>query len=254
VSPTIPHAVEIDGLWTRYGATSVLEDVTLAVRAHEVLGVIGRGGAGKTSLLKAVLMLLPLDAGSVRVLGEPHHAPGARARIAYLPQRFRPPGHLAGHDYVRLTLAFYGRHAKRPQTAILAEQVELDPAALDRPIRGYTKGMVQKLGLLAALLSELPLLVLDEPLSGLDPDARRLMKRRLLDYRARGRTILLSSSIPSDHEALCERVAVLHQGRLRYLGSPGDLEARHDAPTLASAFRSEIEGPYAGRHGAAARA
>jgi hypothetical protein len=135
LSLTVPHAVEIDGLWTRYGATTALEDITLFVRSHEALGVIGRHGAGKTSLLKAVLGLLITDAGSIRVFGEPHHTPDPRLRIGYLPQRFRPPGDLLGHEYVRLTLAFYGRHAKRPQTAVLAEQIDLDPAALDRPIR-----------------------------------------------------------------------------------------------------------------------
>jgi ABC-2 type transport system ATP-binding protein len=241
MSTTVPPALEIDGLGTRRGSTATLEGVTLNVRSQEVLGVVGRTGAGKTSLLEAVALLLKPAAGRIRVFGEPHDAPGARARIAYLPARFRPPGHLAGHDYVRLALAFYGRQAKRPQTAILAEQLEFDPAALDRPIRSYRKGMVQKLGVLALILSGLPLLVLDEPLSGLDPGARRLVKRHLAAWRAQGRTILLSSSIPSDHEDLCDRVAVLDRGRLRYLGSPGDLRARHDAPTLASAFLAEIE-------------
>jgi ABC-2 type transport system ATP-binding protein len=251
LSPTVPHAVEIDRLWARYGATTALEDLTLSVRSPEALGVIGRSGAGKTSLAKAVLRLLLPHAGSVRVFGEPHHAPAARSRVGYLPQRFRPPGDLLGHEYVRLTLSFYGRQARRPQTAILAEQIDFDPAALDRPIRCYAKGLVQKLGLLAMLLTDLPLLVLDEPLSGLDPGARRMAKRQLLDYRSRGRAILLSSSIPSDHEELCDRVVVLHKGRLRYLGSPADLRARHGAPTLATAFLGEIEEPDSERRGSA---
>jgi ABC-2 type transport system ATP-binding protein len=252
LSLAVPHAVEIDRLGARYGATTALEDITLAVRSHEALGVIGRRGAGKTSLLKAVLGLLIADAGSIRVFGEPNHTPGPRSRIAYLPQRFRPPGDLLGQDYLRLTLAFHGRHAKRPQTAILAEQIDLDPAALDRPIRSYAKGMVQKLGLLAMLLADRPLLVLDEPLSGLDPGARRMAKRQLSDYRARGRAILGSSAIPSDHEELCDRVAVLHEGRLRYLGSPADLRARHGAPTLATAFLAEIAEPDAEGRGSGA--
>ena len=249
-----PPALAIEGLAVCYGHTTALADVALAIRQHEILGLMGRSSAGKSTLLKAALMLLAPHAGSVRVLGEPHGAPGPRSRIAYLPQRFRPPGHLLGHDYVRLTLAFYGRQAKRPQTAILAERLDLDPAVLDRPIRCYAKGMVQKLGLLAMLLADLPLLVLDEPLSGLHPGARRIAKRRLLDYRARGRAILLSSSIPSDHDKLCDRVAILHRGRLRYLGSPADLEARHDAPTLASAFLAEIERADGAGRGAAVRA
>jgi ABC-2 type transport system ATP-binding protein len=113
--------------------------------------------------------------------------------------------------------------------------------------------MVQKLGLLAALLTDLPLLVLDEPLAGLDPAARRRLKRQLATYRARGRTILLSSAIPSDHEELCDRVAVLHERRLRYVGAPGDLQARHRAPTLATAFLAEIESAPAGARVAVSR-
>jgi ABC-2 type transport system ATP-binding protein len=240
------HAIEIEGLWAGYGAAAALEDVTLAIRRNETFGLLGRAGAGKTSLLKSLLMLITPDAGTLRIFGEPHQAPGARAQLAYLPQRFRPPGHLLGHDFVRMTLLFHGRRAKRAETAVLAELIELDPRALSRPIQSYSKGMTQKLGLLATLLTDLPLLVLDEPLSGLDPAARRLMKRQLAAYRARGRTILLSSSIPSDHEELCDRVAVLHRGRLRYVGSPGDLQARRGAPPLTTAFLAEIDGVPAG--------
>jgi ABC-2 type transport system ATP-binding protein len=246
MSAQAANAVEIAGLWTSVGGGSALVDVSLTVRQHEILGVVGRRGAGKTSLLEAVLMRANPDAGTVRIFGEPHHAARARAQLAYLPQRFRPPGHLSGHDFVRMTQAFHGRQTKRAGTAILAAQIELDPGALNRPIRSYSKGMAQKLGLLAALLTDRPLLVLDEPLSGLDPAARRLLKRQLAAYRARGRTILLSSAIPSDHEALCDRVAILHQGRLRYVGTPGDLAARHRTPTLTTAFLAEIESAPAG--------
>ena len=190
------NAIEIEGLWTSVRGAPVLVDVSLSVRQHEIFGVLGRRGAGKTSLLAAVPMRAPLDAGTIRIFGESHAAPGARAHLAYLPPRFSPPGHLSGHDFVRMTQAFHGREAKRARTAVMAESIALDPGALNRPIRSYPKGMAQKLGLLAALLTDLPLLVLDEPLTGLDPAARRLLKRQLAAYRARGRTILLSSAIP----------------------------------------------------------
>jgi ABC-2 type transport system ATP-binding protein len=237
-----PPALAIEGLCVRYGDRFALEGVTLGVRQHAVVGLMGRSGAGKSTLLESVLMLVAPHAGAIRVFGAPHHLAESRSGVAWLPQRFQPPGHLSGHDFVRLRLALHGRPARRARTALLAEQLELDPAALDRPLRSYAKGMAQKLGLLATLLADLPLLVLDEPLSGLDPAARRLLKGQLAAYRARGRTLLLSAQIPSDHEELCDRVAVLDRGRLRYLGSPADLESRHRAPTLASAFLAEIEG------------
>jgi ABC-2 type transport system ATP-binding protein len=243
VTETAGPAIEIDRLRTRSGAASVLEDISLTVCREEIFGLLGLNGAGKTSLLKSILMLANPEAGTVRLFGEPHHRAGARARLAYLPESFQPPGHLSGHDFIRLTLAFYGGRARRAQTAALAEQLELEPSALRRPIRDYAKGMAQKLGLLALLLTDLPLLVLDEPMSGLDPKARLLVKRHLAAYRARGRTILLSSPIAADHDQLCDRIAILHRGRLCYVGAPGELQARQRAPTLESAFVAAIEGP-----------
>ena len=227
----------------RYGAALALEDITLTVCRGEIFGLLGLNGAGKSSLLNAIMMLAVPRAGAVRLFGEPHHLASARSRVAYLPERFRPPGDLSGYDFVRLTLTFHGRRAKRAQVAALAEQLELEPGALRRPIRHYAKGMAQKLGVLAMLLTDLPLLVLDEPMSGLDPKARLLVKRHLAAYRARGRTILYSSQIPADHDQLCDRIAILDRGRLGYVGAPSQLQARHRAPTLESAFLAATQEP-----------
>jgi ABC-2 type transport system ATP-binding protein len=103
--------------------------------------------------------------------------------------------------------------------------------------------MAQKLGLLAMLATDLPLLLLDEPMSGLDPKARRLVKHHLAAYRARGHAILLGSHMAADHDGLCDRIAILDQGRLLDVGAPEDLRARHAAPTLRSAFLAAIERP-----------
>ena len=228
-------AIEIDRLATRCGGALMLEDITLTVRRQEIFGLLGPSGAGKTSLLKSILLLESAHAGSIRLFGEPHDAASARSRLAYLPQSFQPPGHLTGRDFVRLTLAFYGGQAKRARIAAQAERLELDPSVLRRPVKAYAKGMVQKLGLLALFLTDVPLLLLDEPMSGLDPATRILCKQELATDRARGRTILVSAHIPADHEQLCDRIAILHQGRLGYVGTPAELLARTGAPTLASA-------------------
>jgi ABC-2 type transport system ATP-binding protein len=240
VTTAAAHPVEIEGLSTRYGEAAVLEDITLTVRAGEIFGLLGLNGAGKTKLVKAVLMLVEPRAGTVRLFGEPHHRPDVRSRLAYLPERFQPPGQLSGYDFIRLTLAFHGRQARRSWIAALAEQLDLDRSALRRPISGYTKSMAQKLGLVAMLSTDRPLLVLNEPMSGLAPKSRHLVKQQLLAYRARGRAILLSSEVPADHDGLCDRIAILHQGRLVEVGAPEDLRARHKAPTLESAFLAAI--------------
>ena len=102
------HPVEIEGLRTHCGEAAILEDITLTLRAGEIFGLLGPRGAGKTSLLKAVLRLIEPVAGTVRLFGEAHDRPSARSRLAYLPERFQPPTHLSGRDFVRLTLAFHG--------------------------------------------------------------------------------------------------------------------------------------------------
>jgi Cu-processing system ATP-binding protein len=244
-------ALEFERLCVRRAGGGTLEDVTLSVRRGEIFGLLGQRGAGKTSLRQAVL-LAPPQAGSVRVFGAPHDGAAARPRLAYLPERFQPPTHLSGRDFVRLTLAFHGCRARRTQIAARAEQLELDPDALELPIRSYSKGMAQKLGLLALFLTDLPCLVLDEPLNGLDPRARIMLKRQLAAERARGRTILLSARIPADHDQLCDRIATLHDGHLAYVGTPRDLCARVRAPTLESAFLAVTRRPgAAGPDGAA---
>ena len=223
--------------------TDVLADITLSVRQGEILGLVGLDGAGKSTLLKSIMMLVVPTAGTVHLFGEPHDRPGSRAQLAYLPEKFQPPSHLPGHDFVRLSLAFYRRRVRRAVVCGLAEELDLDPAALRRPIRSYSKGMAQKLGIIATLLTDRPLLILDEPMSGLDPKARILLKRQLAAARGRGRTILMSSHILADHDELCDRVAVLHQGRLGYVGSPAGLKESQGAPTLEMAFLAAIERP-----------
>ena len=166
----------------------------------------------------------------------------SRAHLAYLPERFQPPGHLSGHDFIRLSLAFYQLRGDAALAAARAAALDLEPAALSRPIRSYSKGMAQKLGLLATLLTERPLLILDEPMSGLDPKARLGLKRELAAGRARGQTILMSSHELADQDELCDRVAVLHRGRLGYVGAPAELKRRTHAHTLETAFLAAIEG------------
>jgi len=239
----MPDPIEIDRLSTGYGSSDVLEDITLSVRQGEILGLVGLDGAGKTTLLKSILMLVVPRAGSVHLFGQAHDRPGSRAQLAYLPEKFQPPSHMSGHDFVRLSLAFHQRRVRRAVACGLAAELDLDPAALRQPIRRYSKGMAQKLGVLATLLTERPLMILDEPMSGLEPKARALLKQHLTAARARGHTILMSSPVLADHDGLCDRVAVLHQGRLGYVGAPACLKESQGAATLETAFLGAIQDP-----------
>jgi len=119
--------------------------------------------------------------------------------------------------------------------------LDLDRRALQSPVRSFSKGMTQKLGLAACLLSDKRLFVLDEPSSGLDPKARALLKRELLALRDRGRTLFLTSHLLADVEQLCDRMAVLHAGSLRFVGAPSELLAQHGTSDMESAFLACIE-------------
>lgn len=236
------NALDLIGLSVRLGGRTTLEDVDLSVRDGEILGLIGREGAGKSVLLRAVAGRIASSAGAIRVQGAPLRPSERRARLAYLPDRFRPPVELSGHEFLRVALLMHGGTLDPAVVRDLARSLDLDPADLARPGAGRGKEVAQKLGLLALLLSGCPLLLLDEPMCGLAPDARAKVKRALSAAREQGRTILLASHIPQDHEDLCDRIAVLRSGRLAYVGAIDDLCRQRGAPTLTTALRAEPEG------------
>jgi len=130
--------------------------------------------------------------------------------------------------------------------------LDLEPDALKRPVRAFSKGMTQKLGLAACLLADKRLLVLDEPTSGLDPKARALFKRELVAQRAHGRTVFLTSHLLADIERLCDRMAILHAGAIRFLGTPAELLARHGSDDMEQAFLACIDDQAAPANAAAA--
>jgi ABC-type multidrug transport system ATPase subunit len=236
-------AIELIGLSVRFGGRPALEDVSLSVRQGEIFGLVGPEGAGKSVLLRAVVGQIVPSAGTIRLQAGPLRVPESRERIAYLPERFRPPGQLSGHDFLRVTLTVHGGSLDPAAVRSFAEHLDLAPAVLGQPAHGYGKGIAQKLGLLAVLLTDRPFLVLDEPLCGLTPDARTRVKQALIAYRDRGRTILLASAIPPDHEGLCDRIAVLRSGRLGYVGAIADLRRQRGAPTLTTALLADSEAP-----------
>lgn len=235
-------ALAVAGLAAGYGRQAVLDGVDLTVAPGEILGLVGLNGAGKTTLLKAMLDLHFVTAGRVEVFGTPHTDPASRRHLAFLPERLAPAPALKGREWLRLTLAPYGRGWDRAAADRMCRSLALDPAALDRRVATYSKGMAQKLGLASALLARRPLLVLDEPLSGLDPLARERLKETLRAERANGTALCFSSHILADVDALCDRVAVLHAGRIAFAGTPAELCARHGRDDLDRAFLDAIGG------------
>jgi ABC-2 type transport system ATP-binding protein len=187
-----------------------------------------------------------VDAGRIEIFGTSHTDNRARARLAFLPERFMPPYFLTGRDFLGYMLRLDERAVEDDRVHAMFAALELEAAALDKPVRSYSKGMTQKLGLAACLLAEPDLLILDEPMSGLDPLARASVKQLLRRLREQGRTLFFTSHALSDVEEICEHMVVLHQGSLRFCGSPRALMQRYACDAMEPAFLKCIE---SGDHG-----
>src|SRR5499426_1073049 len=194
----------------RYARVPALSDFSLEVRRGEFFGLVGVNGAGKTTLIKCMLDSCDADAGAIEIFGAPHRATAARARLAFLPERFNPPFYLTGRDFLQYMCKLYRAPYQDAEVARLFGALDLEPSALDRLARTYSKGMTQKLGLAACLLSGKDVYVLDEPTGGLDPKARALLKAELRELKRAGRTVFFTSHALADAAELCDRMAVLH--------------------------------------------
>jgi len=232
--------VRIDALVKRYGARVVLDRVDLGIAARESFGLVGSNGAGKTTLIRCLLDITAYDEGRIEIFGVAARRPAARARLAYLPERFMPPHYLTGSEFLRSLAALTGVAYDPARSAALLAELELEAGALERPVRTLSKGMTQKLGLAACLALERELYVLDEPMSGLDPAARMAVKSVLQRLTREGRTLFFTSHVLADVQELCSSIAVLERARLRFRGTPQALCARYGEPSLERAFMSCI--------------
>ena len=232
---TVP-ALRMQHVVQGYGRTRVLQGVDLELRPGECFGLVGVNGAGKTSLIKSVLDFCALDSGTIDIFGVPHHRPASRAPLGFLPERFTPPYYLTGADFIRYVLTLQGLRYDAAAVDVMLAALDLDPSALARTVRDYSKGMTQKLGLAACLLARKRLYVLDEPMSGLDPKARALLKEQLRALHRAGGTLLLTSHALADVDELCDRMAILHDGAIRFAGTPAECRARYGADSLEQAF------------------
>ncbi len=231
-------ALDIHDIHKAFGRHRVLNGATLQVDSGTSYGIVGVNGAGKTTLIKLLLDFCSPDQGAIRIFSTPHTDPAARQRLAYLPERFNPPYFATGQDFLRLMCELHAGPFVPLKARELLTRLDLDIDALDQPVGEYSKGMAQKLGLVACLLVERDMLVLDEPMSGLDPKARALVKKELLARRELGQTLFFSTHLLQDVVTLCDKLAVLHAGRIVFSGSCDEFCQVYETDDLESAYLS----------------
>ena len=240
IETVIDTVIDARGLRKRFGDTLAVADLSLSVSAGEIFGFLGPNGAGKTTSIKMLLSLVAPDAGEARVLDAPLGSRAARARIGFLPEHCRFHDCLTARELVRFHGRLHGMRGASLERRIdeLLVRVDLVDAA-DRPLRGYSKGMLQRAGLAQALVNEPQLVFLDEPTSGLDPLGRLLVRDILGELRSRGVAVFLNSHLLGEVEATCDRVAFVKQGRVVHeltLGAaPSSLEIEIRAVPLDAA-------------------
>jgi ABC-2 type transport system ATP-binding protein len=233
------EAIGVAGLTKSFGRTRALSGLDLHVRTGEVHGFLGPNGAGKTTTIRILLGLMRADAGSASLLGgDPWaDATALHKRLAYVPGDVTLWPNLSGGEVIDLLGRLRGGLDPR-RRADLLERFDLDPRKKGRT---YSKGNRQKVALVAALASDVELLILDEPTSGLDPLMEEVFRDVIRDERRNDRTVLLSSHILSEVEALCDRVTIIREGRTVETGTLVDL--RHLTRT---SIEAELTGPVDG--------
>lgn len=235
------NAIDINRLHKGFRGQNVLKGVNLAVKRGEYFGLVGVNGAGKTTLIKSLLDFCQVDRGKIRIFDTKHRLTAARKRLAFLPERFNPPFYLSGREFMRYMSALYGVSYQRSEVDRIFHHLDLDLDALSRPVRAYSKGMAQKLGLATCFLSQRDLLILDEPMSGLDPKARALFKDYLAGAKNGEQTLFFTTHLLNDVESLCDRLAILHNGEVRFVGSPAECCRHFNACNLERAYLTAIE-------------
>ena len=225
------NALDATDVWKSYLNVPVLRGLSFSVQQGEFFGFAGINGAGKSTFLKCMLDFCHYESGDIQIFGVSSKNPQARARLAFLPERFIPPYYLTGEQFLQMMMKLQNAPYDRAHAEQMLAELDLDIAALDKSVRSFSKGMTQKLGLLGCFMADRDFYLLDEPMSGLDPKARALVKRQFNKLRERGATLFFTSHALADIEEVCTRMAVLHGGKMQFMGTPEEMHAQHPGAT-----------------------
>ena len=202
----------------------ILKGITFAVREGEIFGYLGPNGAGKTTTIKCLLGLIRPDAGTIEILGRSHLSPRSREPLGFLPENPYFYDYLTAREFLAFTADIFGlgRREKEDRIRRLLALVGLERAA-DLPLRKYSRGMLQRAGLAQALINDPKLVILDEPLGGMDPIGRKEIRDIIVRFKDEGKTVFFTSHILQDIEMICDRVAIIVGGRIVKEGALRDL-------------------------------
>lgn len=215
--------LDIENLTCCYGDRVVLDELFLTLNAGEILGLAGAQGAGMSTLIKAILLQVAPRHGRVLIFSEPHELASSRSCLAYLPEEITIPGHLTGYDVVNMTRTVHGEPKAKSSIDDLASALDLPEKRLVHPTHDYTREDSQKLGLIALLSMEKPILLLDQPMIHLSDMAREGLIEQLRAYAGKGGAVLLASHDEGDHAAVADRVLMLDGGRVAEAALPRQL-------------------------------
>lgn len=225
----------------QYASKRVLDKVDIQIKQGEFFGLVGMNGSGKSTLIKAILDLIGIDAGTITIQNRSHRMVSSRENIAYLPDRFSPPVHLRGRDFIQYMIHLHGSDCNQQQIDDVLDGLELDRSVMQESVNKLSKGMTQKLGLASCLLSGKSLLILDEPMSGLDPSSRVLFKKQLAALKQQGATVFFSSHVLADVEEMADTMAVLHNSRIYFSGSPEEFKQKYNGINVEQAYMNCID-------------
>lgn len=237
-------AVVFTDVCKRYKKQPVLQQINFSIEPAQSVALVGLNGAGKTTMLRALLGFVGIDSGSISLCGQDAACAQARRSVVFLPERLMLAPDLSGWRSLQTLLWMRGANADRRQCEQELEGLGFPIAKLDAPARTYSKGMSQKIGLAGAICSDAQLTILDEPLSGLDPMARRAMQEVMMRWRERGTGLLFTAHSLDGLETLCDQILVIHHGQLKFFGPPAQLRklgAQATAPKAASNNADSLE-------------
>ncbi len=235
--------IKIDKLQFSYNSHSVLNSLSLLIEKNHYFALAGLNGAGKTTLIRLIVDLLRSpNKSDIQINGLSSWRVDSRKSLIYLPEKFKLSSNTTALEYFKLLSGVYRQNLDRKKLEFLCGQLDFPVDSLAKRSATYSKGMLQKVGLMGCFILDLPIMLLDEPLSGLDPKARLQVKKLLLEEKKKtSKTLFYSTHMLSDVDELCDSFGILHNGSLKFLGTPMDCLSTYESDTLEQAYMKCIE-------------